>query len=124
VLAVAAVAIVAALLAPRPIVRRLGAAALGIAFLVAAWWAGHHVGVELKWWPGPAACEAAGAGDLSAASIAEALGQAQTVVRCEDVTWSLLGISMAGWNGLASTALAIASFTIAALDPARSKADA
>jgi len=28
------------------------------------------------------------------------------VVRCDDIAWSLMGISMAGWNALASLALA------------------
>ena len=29
---------------------------------------------------------------------------AAPVVRCTDVAWSMLGISMAGWNGLAALA--------------------
>lgn len=120
VLAVAALVLIAGRVRPTPLVKRLGAAALGVAFLVAAGWAGYHVGVEFKWWPGPAACAAGGAKDLSASAIAAALGQAQKVIRCEDVAWSMLGISMAGWNGLVSAGLAIASFAIALLDRSKS----
>ncbi|MBU6371996.1 MAG: disulfide bond formation protein B [Alphaproteobacteria bacterium] len=94
---------------------RLAAAALGVAFLVAAGWAGYHVGVEFKWWPGPAACAGNGLGDISGASIAAALDGPVKVVRCEDIAWSLFGVSMAGWNGLVSLAMALASFTVAAV---------
>ena len=31
------------------------------------------------------------------------------VVRCDEIPWSLLGISMAGYNAIVSIALAIAS---------------
>jgi disulfide bond formation protein DsbB len=116
VVGIAIAAIIAGFVWRTPMTRRIGAGLLGAAFLVAAGWAGYHVGVEFKWWPGPAACAGGGLGDISAASIAEALGQARKVVRCEDVAWSLFGISMAGWNGLASLAMAGASFAIAALD--------
>ncbi|MEO1000255.1 MAG: disulfide bond formation protein B [Pseudomonadota bacterium] len=29
-------------------------------------------------------------------------------MRCDEVAWSFLGLSMAAWNGLASLALAVA----------------
>ena len=78
--------------------------ACGLALLAGAGIAGFHVGVEQKWWPGPAACSALDlTGDIDAA-----LDQimAAPVVRCDDVAWSLFGISMAGYNGLISLALA------------------
>lgn len=108
----AAVIAVAALRRAAP--SRLGALALGVAFLVAAGWAGYHVGVEFKWWPGPAACAGKGLGAVSADSIAAALDGPVKVIRCEDVAWSLFGVSMAGWNGLISLAMAVASFGVAA----------
>lgn len=113
VLGLAVVAIVATMVWRHDAVRRGAAAALGVAFLVAAGWAAYHVGVEFKWWPGPAACAAGGLGDISADSIAAALDGPRKVVRCEDVAWSFLGVSMAGWNGLVSFALALASFAVA-----------
>lgn len=66
----------------------------------------YHTGVERGWWPGPSACS--GAVDpsrLSAEQMLEAI-LAAPVVRCDEVAWELLGLSMASWNALASFALA------------------
>ena len=66
----------------------------------------HHTGVERGWWPGPAACGAPGS--ISGLTPEELLAQimAAPLVRCDEVAWSLLGLSMASWNALASAALA------------------
>lgn len=63
-----------------------------------------HVGVEQHWWDGTAAC---GTGDLSGASVAELRAQllATPLVRCDEIVWSLLGLSMAGWNFVLSVVL-------------------
>ena len=68
----------------------------------------YHTGVERSWWPGPSACSAGG--DLSGLTPEELLAQimAAPVVRCDEVPWEMLGLSMASWN-------AVASFGIAAL---------
>jgi len=68
----------------------------------------YHTGVERGWWSGPASCSAGG--DLSGMSAEELLAQimAAPVVRCDEVPWEMLGLSMASWN-------AVASFGIAAL---------
>lgn len=65
----------------------------------------YHTGVEQKWWQGPAACSAGG--DLTG-SAEDLLGQimAAPLVRCDEVAWSLMGLSMASWNALLSFALA------------------
>ncbi|MFN3525362.1 MAG: disulfide bond formation protein B [Paracoccus sp. (in: a-proteobacteria)] len=67
----------------------------------------YHVGVELAWWAGPAHCSG-GVGDLARLSTTELMTrlQAAPVVRCDQVAWSFLGISMAGWNALFSAGLA------------------
>lgn len=76
----------------------------GLAALVGAGFAGFHVGVEQKWWEGTAACGAAtGFSGGSVADIREKLLAAPTI-RCDEVAWSFLGVSMAGWNGLLSLA--------------------
>jgi disulfide bond formation protein DsbB len=54
-----------------------------------------HAGVELGWWEGFTTCTATGARTLQ-----EIL--AAPLVRCDQVQWDLLGISMAGWNALFS----------------------
>jgi len=54
-----------------------------------------HAGVELGYWEGITVCTATGA-----ASLEDILKV--PLVRCDQVQWSLLGISMAGWNAIIS----------------------
>lgn len=82
-------------------------AALGlIAALCATGLAIYHAGVELKLWLGPQHCSGgiAGLASMSTQDLMAALEQAP-VVRCDEVAWSLFGISMAGWNAICSAAL-------------------
>jgi disulfide bond formation protein DsbB len=55
----------------------------------------YHAGVELHIFEGFTQCAASGT-----RSLREMLGQ--PLVRCDQVQWSLLGISMAGWNAILS----------------------
>ena len=55
----------------------------------------YHAGVELGFWEGLTACTAGGA-----LSLEEILGA--PLVRCDQVQWAFLGISMAGWNAILS----------------------
>jgi len=74
--------------------------------------AGYHAGVEWALWDGPAGCMANLAAGASTADLVDQL-LATPVVRCDDVPWSLFGLSMAGWNALVSldiTAVAIMAF--------------
>ena len=81
-----------------------------LAALVGAGIAGFHVGVEQDWWAGTPAC-GGGFENLGAASIDDLRERllARPVVRCDEVAWSLLGVSMAGWNGLISLAAGLAA---------------
>jgi disulfide bond formation protein DsbB len=65
-----------------------------------------HAGVEYRWWAGPQACSGAIPTGLSAEDLKKALFSAK-MVRCDQVAWSMWGISMAGWNAILSLALAI-----------------
>ncbi|MEM7242150.1 MAG: disulfide bond formation protein B [Pseudomonadota bacterium] len=66
----------------------------------------YHVGVEHKWWAGPSTCSGGlDRSDLNAEEILEQL-LATPVVRCDEVVWDLLGVSMAGWNAILSLGLA------------------
>lgn len=97
--------VIAMVVAPR---QRLTAGLLGLtglALLGGAGIAGFHVGVEMRWWEGTAECGSTAAADTVAALRAQLL--AQPVVRCDEVAWSLFGVSMAGYNMAFSTALAI-----------------
>ena len=61
----------------------------------------YHAGVEWGFWAGPGGCtiNLGIGGDL--ASLTDSL-LATPVVRCDEVAWSFLGLSMAGWNSLFS----------------------
>jgi disulfide bond formation protein DsbB len=77
------------------------AALLAAVFAVSAAFAFYHVGVERHWFAGPSACS----GAATAADTVEALKAQilhQQPVRCDEVAWSLWGVSLAGWNLLAS----------------------
>ncbi len=92
-----------------PETRRVAVALAGLAFLTGAGIAVFHVGVEQHWWRGTAECHAP-VFDPDAAI--EDLRKQLLGVRfapCDVIPWSLLGISMAGYNVLASMGLAAAS---------------
>jgi len=86
-------------------------ALVGLAFATGAGIAAYHVGVEQHWFQS-AFC--GGGGGL--ATTVEALKAqllATDVARCDEVPWSLLGISMAGWNLIVSATLAALAFAAA-----------
>ena len=87
-------------------------AALGaLAVLVGAGIAIYHTGIEQHWWTGPTACS----GTAAAPQTLEALRAqvlAAPVVRCDDIPWSLFGISMAGYNALISLATGLAALAL------------
>jgi len=74
-------------------------------FAVSAVFAFYHVGVEQHWFAGPSACTASGGGATTLEEMKrQILGTAP--VLCDKVQWSLLGISLAGMNLLASLIMA------------------
>ena len=80
---------------------RIGLVLTLLAALASAGIAGYHAGVEWQLWDGPAGCTAGLGTGTSAAALVDQL-LATPVVRCDDVPWSLFGLSMAGWNMLFS----------------------
>ncbi len=68
----------------------------------------YHAGVEWKFWPGPASCTALGNSNIP---VEELLAQilAAPIVRCDEIPWSLFGISLAGYNALISVGLLAAA---------------
>ena len=89
---------------------RLAAAFLflsALVFLAGAAIACFHTGIEQRWWEFLSA--ACGTGilpeGLSVEEIREALRQQATVVRCDEVTWTLFKISLAGYNLMYSISL-------------------
>ena len=88
--------------------RAIAIALAGLALLTGSGIAVFHVGVEQHWWQGTAEC---GGADAAADSLEALRAQvlAAPTVRCDEVPWSLFGISMAGYNALISFGLGIAS---------------
>ena len=89
---------------------RIAAFLLAVVFATGAITAVFHMGGELKWWELPATCS--GGGDVSLESLAVlALGSGPVapVAMCDAVVWDFLGLSMAGWNAVIATALAVFS---------------
>jgi disulfide bond formation protein DsbB len=108
----AAIALAAvAWLAGEKITPAAAAVLLAIVFAAGAGLGFYHVGVEQHWFPGPTACTASGTAAASVDALrAQLLGK--QAVMCDQVQWSLFGVSLAGWNFLASLALAV--FCVAA----------
>jgi disulfide bond formation protein DsbB len=77
----------------------------GMAVLAGAGIAAFHVGVEQHWWAGTPECGSQ-VGGASGIEELRARLLAQPIVRCDEIAWSLFGISMAGYNFLISLALA------------------
>lgn len=65
-----------------------------------------HAGVEQGWWEGPTTCTSSGTSGMSADDLFDQIMTAP-VVRCDDIAWEMLGISMAGWNGILSLGLVL-----------------
>jgi disulfide bond formation protein DsbB len=78
----------------------------GAGFLVGVGLAFYHVGVEQHWFAGPAACTGGPSGSGSLADFKAQL-LAQPVARCDVPQWSLFGVTLAGWNLIASAALVV-----------------
>jgi disulfide bond formation protein DsbB len=65
-----------------------------------------HAGVEQHWWKGLAGCSTGGSLGSTVADVLAQL-EAAPLVRCDEIAWSLFGLSMAGWNVLYSLGLAL-----------------
>src|SRR5215813_8547348 len=98
------VAFAAARGAPRGVVLA-GLAILALAALGNAILGGYHAGVEWKFWPGPTDCSGSGFNPGKAGSLFDQLDKVK-VIRCDEVQFRLLGISLAGYNALISLLMA------------------
>jgi disulfide bond formation protein DsbB len=91
---------------------RVGLAVLALLFLTGAGLAIYHSGVEWKIFQGPADCS----GTLSkAASVDAFMQQLQSVkvVRCDEPSLWVLGLTLSNWNVLISLALAAIAISAA-----------
>ncbi len=94
-------------------------AALGmLATLVSAGLGLYHTGIERGWWPGPDTCTSS---DITGLSTDQLMAQIMSapLVRCDEVAWDLLGLSMASWNAAISLGLAALWLAVAMRAPKR-----
>ena len=61
----------------------------------------YHTGVERAWWQGPTTCTSGPIGGISAEDLMAQIMSAP-LVRCDEVPWEMLTLSMASWNAIAS----------------------
>lgn len=107
-----------ALIAERSRIAALLFLFVALAYLANAGLAAYHAGVEWQFWPGPDTCTAAQALPTNPADLLKGLDTAR-VVRCDEATWRLFGLSFAGWNVLISLALFAISLQAASAASAR-----
>src|ERR1700675_2983879 len=100
----ALVAFAAMKAAPRPVLLA-GLATLCLAALANAWLGTYHAGVEWGFWQGPTDCTGPVGNLGSAGNLLERLDTVK-VVRCDEVQWKFLGLSLAGYNVLISLLMA------------------
>jgi disulfide bond formation protein DsbB len=79
---------------------------LAIVFLTGAGIAFYHVGVEQHWFAGPTACTSTIGGTATTVEELQRQLMQTPPVMCDQIQWSLFGISLAGWNLVASLLLA------------------
>jgi disulfide bond formation protein DsbB len=110
--AIAAAAMIVVRLPGGPRWREASCWLLALVFLASVGIAGYHAGVEWRFWPGPASCS--GGGKVSMAALNDLLqGKGVKMPNCDEPAWKLFGLSMAGWNTVASVAFVALSVAAA-----------
>jgi disulfide bond formation protein DsbB len=100
--------VLVALAASRDVSRPVLVTGLAILALAALGNAGlgvYHAGVEWKFWQGPTDCTGTIGNLGSAGNLLQRLDTVK-VIRCDDVQWRFLGLSLAGYNVLISLLMA------------------
>lgn len=101
---------------PHVVAILIGVAALALGIRALAWLGAlaalvtasvglYHTGVEKGWWEGPSTCTSSGAGNLSANDFFDKVINAP-LIRCDEIAWQMLGLSMASYNAIFATVLA------------------
>ena len=101
-----ALALVSTVVQPKRVWILLAALAILVSGLIGAF----HAGVEYGWWQGVTACAShveAGGDPLEAIMNAP-------LVRCDVAPWTMVGISLAGFNAIISTLSAVAILVLVA----------
>jgi len=84
----------------------------GFVFLAGAGLASYHVGVEQHWWRSATGCGGEVGKPVSATDLTAML-QSKPPKACDEVDWTLFGVSMASYNAFFSLVLAGITFNVA-----------
>lgn len=84
---------------------------LGLVFAIGVGFAFYHVGVEQHWFAGPSACTASGGGAMTLEQMKQQI-MGTAPVLCDRPAWTLFGVSMAGFNLLASLIMGVFCFLV------------
>jgi len=103
------ISLIALLVGSRPALPWV-ALVLALVFATGVVFAAYHVAVEQHWVAGPSSCSAASGATTLEEMRRQILGTAP--VRCDEAPWSLFGVSLAGWNLLASLVMAAISAAV------------
>jgi disulfide bond formation protein DsbB len=111
-MAAAGVAVVVQRVRPAAPTPRIASLILAGIFAYGAYLAIFQAGAEWKWWPAPQTCASTGAVGMAELKALLA-GAGSRAPACDVAPWRLLGLSMAGWNGLISVGLMLLSLAAA-----------
>jgi disulfide bond formation protein DsbB len=113
-MAVAVIAVLAGLVRRAAPIPRIASLVLAGIFAWGTYLAVFHAGAEWKFWSAPVTCSSTG--QVSLAQLKALLsGAGPRQPACDVAPWRLLGLSMAGWNAVASVILVLVSLAAAAL---------
>ena len=66
----------------------------------------YHFGIEQEFWPGPNTCSSGNVENISTDALIEQI-MSTPLTKCDEILWSFLNISMAGWNTIFSAFLGL-----------------
>ncbi|MEL6212507.1 MAG: disulfide bond formation protein B [Pseudomonadota bacterium] len=104
-LAVAFAGLVSAFVIRARLVAAASVGALALVYALSTGLAFYHTGVEFSFWAGPASCSQIGDSVTTLEQLQEGLKEAPAGPACNEAPWRLFGVSMAGYNMLASAGL-------------------
>jgi len=101
-----------------PLFSRAGSGLVALLLGHSAWVAGYHTGGEYGFWA--LNCQAGDVSGITVENLLDALNTATNVVLCDEPAWTLLGVSMAGYNALFSAVMGAMSVLVIFRTPLRS----
>jgi disulfide bond formation protein DsbB len=109
-LAAILLALIAIILRGAPSPSKLFVALAALAILISGGIGLFHAGVEYGWWQGLTACSTTPVGGSTQDVLNSIMNTPLT--RCDVAPWSLVGISLAGYNGILSLGAVFAIFAL------------